>query len=94
MGHFMGTVKGSRGEASRLGTAKSGLTTTCNGWGLGATVRMWQQNGEDVVSVEIDEGSGYNAGRSVCIGVFTKADFERVLKEKEAERLVRMAAER
>ena len=30
MGHFRGTVQGSRGEASRLG--HQGLQTTCYGW--------------------------------------------------------------
>lgn len=36
MANFRGTVSGSRGGASRLGSAE--LTTTCNSWDAGVTV--------------------------------------------------------
>lgn len=32
MGHFYGTLEGNRGQASRLGTANSGLRTEAAGW--------------------------------------------------------------
>ena len=38
MAHFMGTVKGNRGLASRLGTKNTGLTVRCNGWHCGIEV--------------------------------------------------------
>lgn len=37
MAHFKGTVRGSRGVASRLGS--DSLQTTCNGWNSGVTVK-------------------------------------------------------
>ena len=38
MAHFIGTTKGMKGEASRLGSAKSGMKVTCNGWNSGIAV--------------------------------------------------------
>ena len=38
MAQFMATIKGNRGEASRLGTKKSGMVVRVNGWRCGITV--------------------------------------------------------
>ena len=38
MAHFRGSVQGTRGEASRLGSKISGLTARANGWNSGVTV--------------------------------------------------------
>jgi hypothetical protein len=38
MAQFRGTIRGQRGEASRLGSKSSGLCVTCNGWNGGITV--------------------------------------------------------
>ena len=35
MAAFRGTVRGQRGEASRLGSAQSGLRVNCNAWDIG-----------------------------------------------------------
>ena len=57
MAHFRGTVRGSRGQASRLGTKRSGLTVTCNGWGIGVKAIAGQANGEDVIDIYSTGGS-------------------------------------
>jgi len=38
MAQFRGTIKGTKGEASRLGDKKDGLTITLSGWNLGVKV--------------------------------------------------------
>ncbi len=77
MAHFYGGVHGSRGEATRLGDKKSGLTTFANGWGLGVDVRIryCEETKEDVVSVALTGGS--NGGNSKLIGVFTAKDLNK-----------------
>jgi len=53
MAQFIGTVKGSRGEASRLGGKASGLTVKANGWRIGITVHLThnEETGKDEVAV-------------------------------------------
>jgi len=38
MARFRATMQGQRGQASRLGNAKSGIKVKVNGWNLGVTV--------------------------------------------------------
>lgn len=57
MAHFRGTVKGGRGEASRLGHKTTGLTTTCNSWNLGIKVEAGHVNGQDVFRIYLTDGS-------------------------------------
>ena len=38
MAHFRGTLEGSRGQVSRLGTKNSGVQVTADGWDVGAGV--------------------------------------------------------
>ena len=40
MAHFYATIQGSRGPASRLGTARSGLTATAASWQGAVTVEL------------------------------------------------------
>lgn len=49
MAHFYGTLQGTRGEATRLGTQKSGLQTVAASW-----------DGAIQVDLEYDERSGKN----------------------------------
>lgn len=51
MAHFRGTVKGSRGVSSRLGSKKSGLVVTADGWDVGIRVEVWHGGGKDHVRV-------------------------------------------
>lgn len=59
MAHFYGTVKGNRGQASRLGTKASGLKVTADGWTLGGMMTMYQDSeGNDHIDFFLDGGSG------------------------------------
>lgn len=65
MAHFMGVVKGQSGEASRLGSKKSGLETVCASW-QGA-VRCYayhdEKTGEDMVRVSLVQWHGRGCTR-------------------------------
>ena len=62
MAQFMGTVQGAKGEASRLGTKKSGLHVTANAWRAGVTVVG--DNDEDGDYFDIFVTSGSNETRN------------------------------
>ncbi len=59
MARFRATIQGQRGAASRLGSAKSGITATVNGWNAGIRVSACPGNmqGQDVFMVEVTYGS-------------------------------------
>lgn len=58
MAHFRAIIQGQRGEASRLGSKKSGLTGEVAGWTAG--VRLSAHAGEegDTIQVIADAGNG------------------------------------
>lgn len=76
MAHFYGGVHGNRGQATRLGTAGSGMNTFAQGWDLGATVRVFvDKDGKDRVSVWLTGGTN----KSTCdryLGSFTQEDLK------------------
>jgi len=58
MSRFRATIKGSRGEASRLGTAESGITTETNGWNVGVRVDAHVNDaGQDLIEIYANGGS-------------------------------------
>lgn len=59
MAQFRGTVQGSRGEASRLGSKKGGLDTEANGWFCGVRVYAHydEETGKDVFDIYRTGGS-------------------------------------
>ena len=58
MARFRGTVQGARGEASRLGTAATGVTSTADGWHIGGEVEISDDDrGGDVVDFTLSGGS-------------------------------------
>ncbi len=58
MAHFRGTLRGSRGEASRLGSRVSGLTVTANGGTSGVKVdASVDHEGNDRFQVILTDGS-------------------------------------
>ena len=62
MAHFIGTVSGGRGEASRLGHKSTGLKVKCNGWDAGVTVYASHNDaGHDVFEVWSNGGSNGGA---------------------------------
>jgi hypothetical protein len=58
MAQFYGGVHGQAGEATRLGSKRSGLNVFANGWNVGAKVSIEHEDGRDVVRVYRTKGSG------------------------------------
>jgi len=52
MAQFIAAIKGSRGEASRIGTKRSGMWGYVNGWNIGGRVEIYHDPADkcDVVS--------------------------------------------
>lgn len=58
MSRFYGSLVGSRGDATRQGTAKSGIRSHTRGWQVGARVNCFVgDNGNDQVAINITGGS-------------------------------------
>lgn len=62
MAQFIGSTKGGRGEATRLGNKVSGIRASANGWKIGITVRGQHSEviGDDFQAV-FDGGSNSSA---------------------------------
>lgn len=58
MARFRETVKGGRGEGSRLGHATSGLITSASGWNGHVKVRLFDCDGTDWATVHHETNSG------------------------------------
>ena len=71
MAQFRATIKGSRGVASRLGTKKSGIVCSVNGWNSGIRVEAFydKDSGQDVFTVFETGGSNGSTGRMVARSV-------------------------
>ena len=57
MSRFYASIQGSRGEATRQGTPKSGIQGHIRGWRVGVKVRGFNDNGHDVFRVYATSGS-------------------------------------
>lgn len=57
MAQYRATIKGQRGQASRLGSKRSGLRTITNGWNSGIRIEARYVNGKDVFDVYATTGS-------------------------------------
>lgn len=77
MAHFYAEIQGNRGEATRMGTEKSGIYGHIRGWDVGISVYGGvDDNGEDSFDVWLTSGSnGYGAKKK--IGTFTRKDWEK-----------------
>jgi hypothetical protein len=73
MAQFRAIIRGQRGEASRLGSKKSGIQATINGWHCGVRVSAThdEKTGEDRFIVSVTGGSN---GASPSSLVFTATD--------------------
>ena len=62
MAHFFGSLKGSRGRVTRLGTAKSGIEAEARGWSIGGLVEASTVGGDrDIIRLSLNGGSGDSA---------------------------------
>lgn len=58
MAHFYGNLKGSRGAATRCGTASSGLSVSARSWAGSVTVELEERSGRTFVHLFARDGSG------------------------------------
>ena len=67
MAQFWGTIKGARGEASRLGHKSSGLDTYAASWEGAVSVRLWHdpKTGRDMAQVGLTTHHGAGVHRSL-----------------------------
>lgn len=82
MSRFYADIQGSKGEATRQGTEKSGIHGHIRGWGIGGYIEMRvNEKGEDVVSIYVTRGS--NGSRfAISLGEFVVRD-EKIVKVDE-----------
>jgi hypothetical protein len=74
MAHFRATIQGQRGQASRLGSPKSGLVVSANGWDVGVKVCGGvDKDGVTRFSVYLTGGSN-DRFAPVHLGTFTESD--------------------
>jgi len=77
MAQFMARIRGQRGEASRLGSKKSGLLAHINGWDLGIQVQAYVgDDGTDRFCVTLNGGS-HGAAMPRIIGTFSSLDLKK-----------------
>ena len=65
MAQFLASIRGQRGEVTRLGSKVSGVTARINGWNSGVTVRAAHVDGKDVFHVYRTGGSNGAEVRSI-----------------------------
>lgn len=63
MAQFRAVIQGQRGQASRLGSKKSGLSASINGWYIGVDVYINHnvETGKDEIQVYKTKGSSYSS---------------------------------
>lgn len=72
MAHFRGVLQGRRGSTSRLGTMRTGIHATLNGWNAGVYVELSHEDdpdsgsGRDIVRVFATKGSN-GGGEKVLV---------------------------
>ena len=75
MARFLGSVQGSRGEATRLGTPNSGMSARVQGWRSGVRVEAYAEGDEDVFVIHSTGGSN-GSSSEVTIGTVKLQDEE------------------
>jgi hypothetical protein len=77
MAQYIGYLQGQRREVSRLGTKKSGLVATAQGWEVGARIYIsWNEKTQED-EVWIYATSGTNGRRNAkLLGKITAKDLE------------------
>lgn len=66
MARFLGLVSGrAKTEATRLGSANSGMRTECRGWDSGVTVTATAVGDSDIFQIYATGGSNNNSGKYI-----------------------------
>lgn len=67
MARFYGSMQGTRGQATRMGSAKSGFDAHIRGWTVGVRVQLRDEEGHDVVYIYETGGSnGHSSERLIA----------------------------
>ena len=69
MARFKGDIQGARGNASRLGSADSGMTAHVRGWDSGIRISAYAEGDADVFHVYASRGSNGGMSSGFPIGV-------------------------
>jgi len=73
MARFYADIKGNRGEATRMGTAGSGITGHIRGWGIGCKVDINADGDDDICYIWLTSGSNGRYG-NLLLGTFRPED--------------------
>lgn len=74
MSHFYGTLKGSRGKATRCGTKNSGMNVVAASWEGAVEVEMYRQQDMDCVRISvIPWGDAHFPRRVIFDGLLAEA---------------------
>lgn len=68
MAQYLGQVQGQRGQATRLGSAKSGLDVTAASWQGAVAVRLYEKDGVDMARVMLTTWHGAGTNRVLYDG--------------------------
>jgi hypothetical protein len=68
MAHFYGSIRGSRGEATRLGTCTSGLNVKAASWQGAVHVQLYTHNGTDKAHISLIPWQGKGVNRILYDG--------------------------
>ena len=70
MAQYLAAIKGQRGEASRLGSKRSGMDATVASWEGSVSVRLWHdaKTGRDMARVSLEPWHGSGSSRSLYYG--------------------------
>jgi len=76
MSHFYGTLQGSRGQATRVGTKNSGLTTQCASWegAIRCEAMHDKATGKDMVRVSKVTWHGAGEDKLLYLGMIGKSE--------------------
>lgn len=87
MARFRGTIRGSGGEASRLGGKDSGLHVTAASWEGAVAVRLYHKDGVDMAQVRLTKHSGAGTDRVLYNGPVSGLPPRKKLPKHEAAML-------
>jgi hypothetical protein len=73
MARFIGYVQGQAGDASRLGSPRSGITAQAQGWNVGVKVMGRDVDGEDEFAI-FSTGGSSGAGSTKHLGTVRLVD--------------------
>lgn len=74
MAQFYASIKGSRGEATRMGSKASGITAHVRGWDVGVKVRVFVDERTGLDCVLVTRTSGSNGSDREVIAEFYADD--------------------